>query len=336
MRARQNGWLKAVGVGCLLAAAGVQAQTNTDRPGSILMFPKVVRDGLRDTKIQITNTGNMINRVHCLFLNGAPGRSGAPQCTSVDFDLSLTRQQPTQWMVSMGRPVNPGDANNGYDPGLIPPVPVGFTGALICMEVDVDGIQLVQNRLKGEATLVGASNGDVSKYNAVTALGGTLVRDNILSLNDGEYERCPTDLHLNIIADGSLDPAIEAHGAGGGLSSVATTLTLLPCDLNFQNGVNTSATVSFEVFDEFEIGFSGSFPIDCWASFNVGTLAQFRSLLQGGNIATLYAHAVLESSEPLVAVAETFHADSQGTVAAAAVNVHNELNTSDNANIVLP
>jgi hypothetical protein len=335
MRARQSGWLKAVGVGCLLAAAGAQAQTNTDRPGSILMFPKVVQDGLRDTKIQITNTGNMINRVHCLYLNGSPGRTGAPQCTSVDFDLSLTRQQPTQWMVSMGRPVNPSDANNGYDPGLIPPVPPGFIGALVCMEVDVDGIQLAQNRLKGEATLVRAANGDVSKYNAVASPAGALVRDNILSLNDGEYERCPSDLRLNFIPDGSLDPVIEAHGAGGGLSSVATNLTLLPCDLDFQNGVRTSGTVAFEVFDEFEVGFSGSFPVGCWTSFNIGTLAQFRSLLQGGSIPTLYANAALTSTVPLVGVAEAFHADSQGVVAAAAWNVHNALGT-DNAIIRLP
>lgn len=345
MRARQSGWLVVVGVGCLLAAAGAQAQTNTDRPGSILMFPKVVRDGLRDTIIQITNTGNSLNTLHCLYLNGAPGRTGAPVCTATNFDIALTRQQPTQWRVSSGRPVNPSDPpgspNNGYDPGLIPTVPVGFTGALVCIEVQPDGslAPFAQNRVKGEATLIRDANGDVSKYNAIAVPAGAPNLDNLLSLNDAEYERCPNNLRMNFLADGGLDPVIEAHGNGGGVSSVVSNLTLLPCDLDFQNGTHrTSGNVSFLAWDEFETQFSGSFPFGCWASFNLGEVSQFRSLLQsGGTIPTLYANAELTPNVPLVGVLESFHTDSLGVTAGAAVNLHETVaEVTNNANIVLP
>jgi hypothetical protein len=136
-----------------------------------------------------------------------------------------------------------------------------------------------------------------------------------------------------------LDPVIEAYGSGAGLSSVTSNLTLLPCNLDFQNGTrNTSGSVNFLVWDEFETPFSGSFPFACWTSFNIGSLTQFRSLLlPAGTIPTLYANAQLTPSAPMVGVLESFHADSQGVVAGAAVNLH-EVNAevTNNANIVLP
>jgi hypothetical protein len=172
MRALYRSWLLGIGMLCVFAgAAGSQAQqtrSGTDRPGSILMFPKVVRTGQRDTIVQITNTGNSINWVHCFYLS-APDGSG--YCGAVDFELVLTRQQPTQWRVSQGRRVDPtdsfGSAGAGFDPGLIPPVPPGFQGALVCVEVDANGNPLGQNRLKGEVTIMDDSTGDVSKYNAI-------------------------------------------------------------------------------------------------------------------------------------------------------------------------
>ena len=90
----------------------------------------------------------------------------------------LTRQQPTHWAASQGRAVNPLDNNpggqpgSGLDPGLVPPVPPGFTGFLICVETLVDGTPASMNSLIGVAT-VGQVNDDpaatnnVSKYNAV-------------------------------------------------------------------------------------------------------------------------------------------------------------------------
>src|SRR5262245_54525058 len=143
MRTIQN--VRAFGIGIALGAcmfiagaarADVTMDVSTERPGSILIFPKVVRDGTRDTVIQITNTSSMPDCARCFYLNGQPGRNGQPLCTSTDFFVCLTKQQPTHWEVSEGRPVDPRDDETGIDPGLIPPVPPGFIGALICNEVD--------------------------------------------------------------------------------------------------------------------------------------------------------------------------------------------------------
>src|SRR6185369_1513178 len=109
-------------------------------------------------------------------------------------------------------------------------------------------------------------------------------------------------------------------GAGNGASSVVNNLTLMPCDLDFQNGVRTTGNVAVLVYDEFEVATSTSFPIACWTSFNLGDLAPFRSAVLGGNLQTLFANAKLTPSVPVVGVAESFHADSFGVTAAAAVN----------------
>jgi hypothetical protein len=339
MRAKSVGWLFAVGIGSLLlSAVGAQADVGGDRPGSILIFPKVVRDGTRDTVIQITNTGNLLDTVHCYYLNGAPGRNGAPVCGEVDFDLVLTRQQPTHWTASTGRRVDSSDVfggdGAGFDPGLIPPVPVGFTGALVCTEVDANGLQVGQNRLKGEAEVTRGGTSEVSKYNAVavTTGAGSIIQDTTLSLNDVEYSRCPGALRMSFQPDGALDPVIESYGNGNGQSGVSTNLTLVPCNLDFQNGVRTTGTIGFVVRDEFETPFSGSFPYACWTSFTVGTLSQFRSaLLTGGAIQTLFANAELTptSGGPVVGVAETFHADAAGVTTSASVNLHEEGRGSD-------
>ena len=176
-----------------------RADVTTEQSGSILAFPKVIADGSRDTIIQISNTSNSLVRAHCFYVDGAlsdpsqaPGPLNPPRWQEIDFDITLTKQQPTHWVVSEGRRVNPfdqacgpngvcvGGTNDGascqmnshcdsydcsavscrdagFDPGLIPPVVSGFTGELKCVEVDDSGAPLSGNHLKGEATLVDVS-----------------------------------------------------------------------------------------------------------------------------------------------------------------------------------
>jgi hypothetical protein len=164
----------------VLAVGGAQAAVTTERSASILVFPKVISNGTRDTIIQITNTGNSMVHAHCFYVNGAPTRLDDPPChntppgfcqnpprwTEVDFDIWLTAQQPTHWDVRLGRLVDPFDdrcSNNppffdcngaGLDPGLVPPTVEFFTGELKCIEVAADGTPVSGNHLKGEATLV--------------------------------------------------------------------------------------------------------------------------------------------------------------------------------------
>lgn len=118
------------------AIVGDISGTATDRAGTIIMFPKVIADGERDTIIQITNTMNTERRAHCAYVPGQgfcststdvvcnppPARvSGCPAgelClpvpwTEVNFDIILTAQQPTMWRVSTGRLADPTDPLNG-------------------------------------------------------------------------------------------------------------------------------------------------------------------------------------------------------------------------------
>ncbi len=224
----------AVGVLALARVASASADVTTDQPGSILVWPKVVWDGTRDTIIQLANTGNPMVHAHCFYINAAPkspclppSSQNPPQWLETDFDLWLTRQQPTHWVVSAGRSTNPDNSIDtaGFDPGLIPPVPLCFQGELKCVQTDDSGAPTTGNKLKGEATLRNRS-GDVSKYNAIAFLGnpgltsGDIGTDLQLTLTDsnpdGEYSACPDRLLLNHFAYGAPDwaLAIGPHAIG--------------------------------------------------------------------------------------------------------------------------
>ena len=56
------------------------ADTTTEQSSSILIFPKVVFDGSRDTVIQISNTSNSMVHAHCFYVNAAPLCIGAGDC----------------------------------------------------------------------------------------------------------------------------------------------------------------------------------------------------------------------------------------------------------------
>jgi len=164
-----------------IVVGGAQAQVTTERSASILVFPRVIADATRDTIIQITNTSNSMVHAHCFYVNGAPldptlppCDPNSPQCfnpplwTELDFDIWLTKQQPTHWVVSQGR--NPEStlmatpcSNNpldfscndaGLNIGAVPPEVEDFTGELKCIEVDMTGAPVSGNHLKGEATEV--------------------------------------------------------------------------------------------------------------------------------------------------------------------------------------
>ena len=338
-------WVAAAVLACTLMSGVAGAATTTERPGSILIFPKVVTTGSRDTVIQITNTSNMSDILRCFYLNG-------DTCAPNDFEIALTKQQPTEWDVRSGRRVNPSDSQTGLDPGLIPPLAENFQGALICAEVDISDAPVKHNAVKGEATLVDRSNSvtrnAVSKYNAVAVqgLGTTHTSGNMLNLNDSDYSACPASLIVNLNREGS-DPVIEQLGNGGrcvagtnngaacnnnadcnsnncstGQSRVETRVTVVPCSLDFEFLTLSNFKLSFLFEDEEETGISrGNGPFPCWGSF---TMSQ--SLV--GLNATPYMTGRFKSvvatgpAVPVVGVAETFYGDSVANTASAAANLH--------------
>jgi hypothetical protein len=127
--------------------AHAQLKISSTEPGSIVVFPKVIADGTRDTIISLTNTSNMIAHVHCEATNGIGRCVGSPDpenqiyycnsddecldvtapdgstlenvgpceidCQPQDFELTLTAQQPTFWRVSTGRTQDPNLASGG-------------------------------------------------------------------------------------------------------------------------------------------------------------------------------------------------------------------------------
>ncbi len=158
-------------VGVLVS--GASADIVTERSASVLVFPRVIANVTRDTVIQITNTSNSMVHAHCFYVNAAPTFPelppdpifNPPLWQETDFDIWLTKQQPTYWRVSTGRTVQPdppctfNPANNecpnaGIDPGAVPPVVEYFEGELKCVEVDQVGAPISGNHLKGEATVI--------------------------------------------------------------------------------------------------------------------------------------------------------------------------------------
>lgn len=134
---KRNPWLFSLGVvlaAMVLWGSQAGADTTSDRPGSVVIWPKVISDGSRDTLITLTNTSNSTVFAHCVYVNaiGICRTSGAfctlpsniiggtePACpggasdicdldwSALDFGVVLTKQQPTIWRVSTGRIENP-------------------------------------------------------------------------------------------------------------------------------------------------------------------------------------------------------------------------------------
>jgi len=277
-------------LGSVLALASVtRAEVSTDVSGSVLVFPKVVFDGPpgmmvvgspspRDTVIQIANTGNNMVHAECFYVN-AEVVNGTPIWQITDFTIWLTRQQPTHWVASEGRAINPSDSPGsdgaGIDPGAIPPVPEGFVGELKCIEVDASGTPFGGNNLKGEA-LIRAADGDVSKANAIAILANPdLVPGNppnVLTLDntpnhDGEFNSCPNTWLLDHFVDGDQNPVIEEFNptwCESGECPIRTLLTLVPCTQDFENDVPASVTVQFAITNELEQNFSASTTVTCY------------------------------------------------------------------------
>jgi hypothetical protein len=244
-------WTLGLAAVVLLPLARVASATPEDvsieRSGSIIIFPKVVWDGTRDTIIQIGNTSNNMVHARCFYVNAAPvnplfppGPTNLAQCNETDFDIWLTAQQPTIWVASLGRSASfslpgfaevtetiddPSSFDSGFAPGLIPPVQQGFIGELKCVQVDASDAPLRANQLEGGATIRSLS-GDVSEYNALAFQGNTDMTfsdplasdqdDLVLDLtpttaqaDDGEYSACPDTLLLNHLAEGADDPVID-------------------------------------------------------------------------------------------------------------------------------
>ncbi len=325
---------------CAGHVAPVHAQPTINAGTSVLIFPKIIADGSRDTVIQLVNTSNSERYAWCFYTDaelfdvvlGGPCAVISPFCqplwTTTDFRIRLTRQQPTYWVASQGRPLDPTDSKTGYDPGSIPPVSSsGFVGALRCVEVDAAGFPLSGNALIGSATITDVVTGDSSRYNAVGLRGfDTNNQDFTLCLGGdvngacpfgAEYEACPEQSSFGFFTEDSQDPV-------AGTGTVETTLTILPCSQDYEFQIPGHATLGYKVINEFEQLLSGTASIDCWADTRLSALGFAFSFAALG---TTYAQATFSpapGSGSAVMVADERHeiTGAPPRYGSAAVNVH--------------
>jgi len=287
--------------GVLMTTAAAKAEVTSDLSASVVVWPKVVSNDLRDTVIQLANTSNNLVHVHCFYVDASPLFPDQPvhpilnprRWQETDFLLWLTRQQPYHWVASQGRPVNPtddpGDDGYGLDAGAVPPVAPDFEGELKCVQIDASGIPFGGNNLKGEAVLR-RTDGDVSKYSAIGILANPdlanaepsreLRLDNTEG-SDGEYNSCPNTLLFNHFTDGAPDLAVANVNSSlctdNGLDEfnscpIRTELTLVPCSQDFENQIPSTVTVQFAIFNEFEQEFSTSTSVACWENLSIGDI----------------------------------------------------------------
>ena len=354
----------------VLMAGAVRADVTTERSASILVFPKVVADGTRDTIIQITNTSNSMVHAHCFYVNGAltfpelpPGPLNPPLWTEVDFDIWLTKQQPTHWVVSTGRLDNPADqpcsnlADNfscngaGIDPGRVPPVVEDFTGELKCVEVDASGSPVSGNHLKGEATVITIQEdtcdglcelrgtpcstdadcppfSDVAKYNGLGVIGNeNNDGDGVLCLGGEPSEECPQGAEYNACPQfwilNHYGEGLEDPVAGEG-STVNTNVTIVPCTQNFETQNPETVTIFVETWNEYEQVFSSFAQVTCWGDLN---LADIDPTFASG-LATPYQQTRMRPTSAtrsgFMVVGTEAHTTADGFVATASFNLHTE------------
>ncbi len=250
----------------LPSTASAQAEVSTDVPGAILVFPHVVSDGDNDTVVQVTNnTGSRIH-LRCFYIDGRTNREDPnPTWFVTDFQATLTRLQPMIWVVGQGLPAVPPDRPDDLYPGPIPPVSDGFHGSLRCMMVDDSERPIGVNALTGEATIVDRTSGASRKYSATSVRGfPDNDGDNTLLLDGEEYATCPRVLLLNHLFDDAPDPVTD--------SPIRSRVTFVPCSMDLEASNPGSATLQFEVFNEFEQRLSTSLGVSCYEQIELSNI----------------------------------------------------------------
>jgi hypothetical protein len=303
---RRNPWL--IGRGVLLAIMVVyggvaRADVFTDQSGSIVVFPKVVADGTRDTIIHMSNTSNMPAQAHCYYVNALgfcsvtvsescrttaecpTGEFCVPVWEETDFDLFLTAQQPTQWRVSTGRIADftfpPCKLSDYYCSCVIDEV----SGGLICPGTPPGtggqgsfAVIPTGTAFEGELKCIQTLDDFQTPVNQNSLKGEALIE----TLSSGEVSMYNAigisalqpngnnDLLLNNVEYNACPRNLVmnhyADGAIDGFSgaTVSTELSLVPCSEYFEEQQPTRSRALFTIVNEFEQPLSAEITFDCY------------------------------------------------------------------------
>jgi hypothetical protein len=251
-----------------MMTAEATAAVTSNSAAAIVAYPYLEVDSSHgvDTFVQLTNTADSDIDVLCFYENTSahctdtaqacrsaadcnPGITCEPGWIPIQFQIHLFRQQPIGWRVSQGLLPLP---TPGF--GSIPAIVEDpFMGALRCIAINEVGAAVASNVLIGHATVEqnrtdAKANFDVAKYNAVglQAVTGDANGDGQLLLGGDapEYQGCANVLILDHFFDQAIEPILHA-------SSVQTTLALLPCSVDYSNGIPGQSAVSFLTTNEF-------------------------------------------------------------------------------------
>lgn len=119
-------WALCAGASLAVLVGVAQARSTTNRPASIVVWPKIIVDSSgvlfgvpTDTKVMLSNTNSTgIKQAHCFYINatGHCSNDGSacrdsrdcelaeciPSWSETDFDVILTQEQPLAWYASDG------------------------------------------------------------------------------------------------------------------------------------------------------------------------------------------------------------------------------------------
>ncbi len=337
-RSTASGLALGIALACLASTAS--AQFTVEEPSSVLIFPKVVctSQPRQDTVIQATNTSNMMAYAHCFYTDGQ-SLNGVARWSVTDFPLSLTRQQTTTWSACSGRPLNPGDSQLGIDPGSVPPVVDGFTGSLVCVQVDSP----FQGAPSGANNLTGRADVGASGYNAVGLPAINAGADKVLDLDGVEYAQCPSSYHLNFATNGSVGAIALGPMAGQGLddsvATVSTSVTVVPCNFDFANLIPSRVNIGYNpIVDEMENSGSQGTPdeVICWDNLQLDSTG-FELATSFGTAQVNGTDSTTGSPAPFVAVASVLRVGGTSLGSdSATTNLHAVDGALANGQIILP
>ncbi len=268
---KRSPWLMGLGVllAGLVTAPGARGDVTSDESGTLIIFPKVVSDGVRDTLIQLSNRTNSFVQVHCFYINASGTCSLTTDesceidadcptneqcirvCNATNFELALTAQQPVQWRVSTGRLTTIPSAP--CRPGQNCQCTVDTSGQLVC-----PGLLIGQNQASFVPPVGSQFVGELKCYQMNSdgdpfpgnALKGTATIEDLSSAQISEYNALTVAANADVGGGGlNTDKELRLNWTGTG----AGELNYCPASLVFTanaEGVTdafTGATISTEL-----------------------------------------------------------------------------------------